>query len=176
MVRLISATHAEDSSRSFQRRARPPPGRRTRAISVERRRRIEPVEGLGDRDDVDRLVGQRDRLGRAGDRVDLRQDGLELPPHPLDGLDGEHVGARLDEPAGELAGAGREVAHLDPRTDPELADEQGDGLVGVAGAGQLVGRRAGLEAAGGDVVDVHQATRSASAGRSCSSTAAAQSA
>ena len=61
----------------------------------------------------------------------------------------------VDQPAGELAGAGREVADHGARHQAEHRREDRDGLVRIAGAGQLVGGGAGLEPAGGDVIDVH---------------------
>ena len=120
MIRLISATQAVRSSRSFHRIASPPSGFSTRAISWKRRVGVEPVERLGDGDDIDRRVRERDRLCGAVHDLGGGDGRTRLLAHALDGFDGGDGRAELDEAPGELAGARGEVADRGPGGDPEL--------------------------------------------------------
>ena len=63
-------------------------------------------------------VGERDRLRRAGERLDTRYGPLELGAHRVDRLDRDDAGAQRDELPRELAGARREVEHVAPGPMP----------------------------------------------------------
>ena len=87
-----------------------PPGRKTRAISATARgaRRVEPVERLGAEDTVDRLVGKRDLLGGARERLRIADQGAQR----VVGLHSDDTPEVPDEEARQFPGAGREVEHL----------------------------------------------------------------
>ncbi len=71
------------------------------------------MEGLGDERRVDRGVGERDRLGRPGERLGRRNDALQHGTHARERLDGDHAWETVDEETRELPGAGGEVEHDD---------------------------------------------------------------
>jgi hypothetical protein len=73
--------------------------------------RVEPVEGIGDEGRVHGGVGERDRLGRAGEPARTRHDPLAQGAHPVERLDADDLAEPRHEHAGQLAGAGREVEH-----------------------------------------------------------------
>ena len=79
---------------------------------AERARAVEPVEGLGAEDGVDRAVRERDLLGAAGKRLRLGDGALEQGPHPGQRLDRDDVREMPDEQPGQLAGARGEVERL----------------------------------------------------------------
>ena len=77
-------------------RSRAARGRRraaARAGSPAPPRRAEPVERLRAGDGVDARSPERDRLGRAGERLDTRHRALELGAHGVDRLDGDDARA-----------------------------------------------------------------------------------
>ena len=93
-------------------------------------------------------VGERDRLGGAGERFDARDGPLELRAHRVDRLDGDDARSQRDELARELARARGEVEHVAPGPDAEPLGDPGHRLVRITGPCPLVdlggGREAGL--------------------------------
>ena len=77
-----------------------------------RRPRLEPVERLRDEHRVGARIGERDRLGRARQRLDVREPGPERGAHLVVGLDRDDRRAALDDRLGQLPGSGREIDHL----------------------------------------------------------------
>jgi hypothetical protein len=126
---------------------RDPPARSNDAVQLRQRLvRAEPVERLPDRRGVDRRVRERDRLGRARERFDVRQNPLEHAAHLVAGLDGDDLHAERQQPPRELARAGAEVEHPRSRAEAEPLGDPADRLVGVRGPAALVDLRDGLEA------------------------------
>ena len=98
---------------------------------ADRRRPVEPVEGLRDGHRVDRGVAEGDRLGGPGEHRDAGEGVDEPVAHLVDRLNRHDVGAARLERAGELAGARREVQHAPPRADAEHGAEVVDRVVRV---------------------------------------------
>lgn len=69
----------------------------------------EPMEGLCAHQGVGEAVGQRNRLGATGQRLDLRQGFGKLGAHRIHRFHRDHSRAGTGQQAGELAGAGAEV-------------------------------------------------------------------
>ena len=99
---------------------------------------VEPVERLADDDGIDRMVRQRDRLGRAFDRLGDGQHLLELGPHLRDWLDRDQLRAGPNELSGQLAGPRCEIEYAAPRADRKLGDQPLDRLGRVLGPTPLV--------------------------------------
>ena len=106
----------------------------------------EPVEGLAARDRVDTPVRERDRLRRAGERLDTRYGTLELGAHSVDRLDGDDAGTEGQELPRELAGARREIEHVAARADAEPLRDPRNRLVRISRSRPLVDLRGGREA------------------------------
>ncbi len=108
----------------------------------ERARAVEPVEGLGAEDGVDRIVGKRNLLGGAGERLRLGDGALEQGPHPGQRLDRDDAGEVTHQHPCQLAGAGGEVEHLGAVGQAK----RGDRLLGPAGPTALVPLGGAVEA------------------------------
>ena len=91
----------------------------------DRAREVEPVERLGDEHRVDGRVGERDRLGGAGEHADLRELLLELAAHAVERLDRDDIVGVLGQDARELAGSRGEVEHA---RGAEAVEQGGDGV------------------------------------------------
>ena len=109
MTSLSRATHGSRSSREFQTGARRPPGRSTRAISGQRDRMVEPVEGLRTGDDVGVVVRQRNHLGVAEGRERAGSGLRDELQHLGQRLDRCHAMPERDERPRELSRPGADV-------------------------------------------------------------------
>jgi hypothetical protein len=99
------------------------------------------------------VVGGGDVLGRAIPEVDVGEAAVQLLPHGGHRLDGDHLGAPLEQGLGGDPGAGGEVNDLGAPGDPQLGAQEVDRFPRVTGAvGGVVGGP-GLEALGGGVLD-----------------------
>ena len=100
---------------------------------------VEPVERLAAHHDVGRARGERDRL-RTCDHVRDADPDRQLAEHVGQRLRGEDLVATApDQDLGELAGAGAELEHQGRSRRVAAPDQPGDGIVGVGGAGPVVG-------------------------------------
>ena len=138
---LSSATHGSLSSRMFQTSAIRPPGRSTRAISRERRAVVEPVERLGNRDDVGARVRERDRLRPTFHGGHLRNSVAEMREHLGERLDGRHPMPESNEGARQLARSRTEVDDVERLGAHEPAHR----VIGIPRTGTLVGIRDSAE-------------------------------
>ena len=100
---------------------------------------VEPVEGLGHGDRVERGVGEGEvlgdgaHLGHAGDRPRRTR-----PAWTADGSAATQLGPGRRQARVSLPVPGGHVEDPAARADAEAADQLVDGLVGVAGPGPLV--------------------------------------
>jgi hypothetical protein len=140
-------------------RARPVPQDRQAAARAQHARdlsrralEIEPVEGLGDEDGVDRCVGQGDRLRGAAQHLRRRHAALQDRAHAVDRLDRDHLVGVLDQHAGQLPGPGGEI---EDRVGAEALDQARNCARRPARPRAIVVLRLRAERARRHLVDAH---------------------
>ena len=101
------------------------------------------MEGLADEDRIDRVVGERDGVRAARNRLGLRHDPLQHRPHAVERLDRDHPREPTDELPRQLPRAGSQVEHDRVRRKLERVQRR----LGVAGPPTLVRLGRALEAA-----------------------------
>ena len=114
----------------------------------------EPVEGLGDGDEIGRRVTERDVFGRPVH--DVGSDvARKLSTHRGDRLDREHVRPGRCKRTRELAGSRGEVDDCGARRDSRSLDQPRDGVGRIPGAGPFVGLGAAGETDAREPMDSH---------------------
>ncbi len=78
---------------------------------VQRLAAGEPMERLGADQCIQRGAGQRNRLGRAFQRLHARLAGFQFRPHAVNRLHRDHGGTGLGQQAAEFAGSRTHVRH-----------------------------------------------------------------
>jgi hypothetical protein len=91
----------------------------------------EPVERLPAHDRVDAVVVERNRLGRAEQRVRAGDNARQRSQHLRAGLDRDDPRNPPDEQPGQLARPRTEIEHRRADADVEPIDEPVDRLVGI---------------------------------------------
>ncbi len=113
----------------------------------------EPVERLRHGDGIDRLRDERHPLGRAVERLHVRERLAECRPHLGDRLDGDHLGPGPDEERRQLPRPRGQVEDDPARPEAQLPREERDRLGRIGRPSADVRVRHAREAAG-RLVDV----------------------
>jgi hypothetical protein len=117
--------------------------------------RVEPVEGLRDRDGVERAAGEWQCFRHRRGHGHGGQFAMEHRAHPGNRLDREQQRARWHQQPRQLAGAGRQVADGPAGRDAELLGQPCDGVGRVRRPCLLVLLGAVAESPRRDVVHCH---------------------
>jgi hypothetical protein len=104
----------------------------------DRARRVEPVEGVGADDGVQRRVREREHLGGGVDRLDARKLRPQAPAQTAERLHRDDVEARREQRTGQLARARADVGDAGATREPEALRDSRDHFGRVAGAAELV--------------------------------------